>query len=79
MQCILTFSAPNLTIDVLLNSPKWYPYFPFKQFGRVFLFILDSLQCVTNSYILIIKQLILCYCKKKIDVNKLAGGERVKY
>ena len=31
----LTLSAPNMTNDVLLNSPKWYPYFPFKQFGRI--------------------------------------------
>ena len=45
----LMLSAWNMTNVVLLNSPKWYLYFPFKQFGRNFLFILNNLQCVINS------------------------------
>ena len=74
----LTFSVPNTTIDVLLKSAKWHSYFPFKQLGRIFLFILHSLQCVINSYILTTKQLILYwYCKEKIDVDKLTGAERL--
>ena len=32
-------SAPNTTNYVLINSPKRYSYFPFKQFGRIFSFI----------------------------------------
>ena len=67
---------PNTTKDLLLNSPIWYPYFPSKQFGGNFLFKLDRLQCVINSYILTTKQLILSwYGKEKIDVDKLAGAE----
>ena len=74
-----TLSAPNTTNDVLPNSPKGYPYIPFKQFGRILLFILDSLQCFINSYNLTTKQLILYrYCKEKIDVDKPARAERVK-
>ena len=46
-----TISAPNTAFGVLLISPKWYPYFPFKQFWNIFLFILDSLQCMINPYI----------------------------
>ena len=42
-----------MTNYVLPKYHKWYPNFPFKQFGRIFLFMLDSLQCVINSYILI--------------------------
>ena len=40
---VFILSAPNMTNDVLLNSPKWYPYFLCKQFRRIFLFILNSL------------------------------------
>ena len=36
-----------------------------------------SLQGLINSYILTTKQAIL-YCKEKIDIDKLAGAERVK-
>ena len=70
----LTLSAPNMTNNVMPNSHKLYPYFPFKQFLRISLFILDSLQFVTNSYIFTTKQLILYWhCKEKIDVDKRAG------
>ena len=48
----LTHSVPGTANYVLLNSPKWYSYFPFKQFGRILLFILDSFQYVINSCIL---------------------------
>ena len=41
----LTLSAPNMTKDVLLYSPKWYLYFPYKEFGKILLFILDSIKC----------------------------------
>ena len=34
--------------SVFLISPKWYPYFSFKQFGRIVLSILDSLHCTST-------------------------------
>ena len=43
---------PKKTFDVLLNSPKLYSYFSFKQFGRISLFIMYSLLCVIISFIL---------------------------
>ena len=43
----------------IVYSFKWCAYFPFNHFGKFFLLILDSLQCVINSYILTTKQLIL--------------------
>ena len=45
--------------DVLLDSSKWYPYFPYKQLRRIFLIlsILERLQWVTNSYNLTTKQI----------------------
>ena len=47
--------------------------------GRTFLFIMESLQCAINTYILTTKQLILYRnCKEKIDVNKQAGAERLR-
>ena len=67
---MFTLSAPNRTDDVSLNSPKTV--------GRIFLFILEHIECVISSYILTRKPHIsCCYCKEKIDVNKLAGAERV--
>ena len=70
---------PQTTINVLLNSPKFYPYFSFKHVERILFFILDSLQYVTDSYILTTKQRILYWCcKEKIDVDKIAGAESVK-
>ena len=27
--------APNTTNAILINSPEWYSYLPFEQFGRI--------------------------------------------
>ena len=81
------FRLLKISRFVIRNTPKhdkrfvakfsnMDPYFPSKQFGGNFLFKLDRLQCVINSYILTTKQLILSwYGKEKIDVDKLVGAE----
>ena len=74
----LTLSSQNSTNDVLSNSPKWFPTFLLNSLGE-FSFSCWIAFYVINSYILTTKQLIFyCYCKEKIDVDKLAGAERVK-
>ena len=68
---VIIFSAPNTTNDVLqlVDSPKWYPYFPFKQFGRIF-FSYWIACSVINSFTLTTKQPTLNgYCKEKIDLR----------
>ena len=75
---MLTFSAQNLTDDVLSNSSKWFHTFLLNSLGE-FSFSCWIAFCVINSYILTTKQLILYwYCKEKINGDKLAGAEGVK-
>ena len=74
----LTLSAPNSTNDMLSNSPKWFHTSLLNSLGE-FCFSYRIAFCVINYYIFTTKQLILYwYCKEKIDVDKLAGAERVK-
>ena len=79
--CLLTLLAIRASVfsklGTYFNKYSIHMYFPFKQFGIIFLLILDSLQCVIKSYILTTKQLIMHYCKKKIDVDKHAGAKRI--
>ena len=73
---VLTFEAPNMTNDVLINSPSCVPYFLYNTFGRIWLFNFHSLFHLINSSFLITSYIILFeLCKEKFDVDKLPGAE----
>ena len=74
----LTLQAPNMTNDVLVNSPNWVPYFLYKQFGRIWLLNFHSLIHLINSLFLITSYIILFELyKEKLDVDKLPFNDKV--
>ena len=56
VQTLLALTVPNTPCDILLNSPKLSLQYPCIQVGRILIFILDKLLCMTMCFILITEQ-----------------------
>ena len=73
------FDLKHGTYDVLPSSTKLSQYFLCKQVVIIFIFILDSLLCMTKCFIFITKQSLFCEkCKKILYWLNLAGTARAK-